>query len=292
MTYCIKEITEKQVWDLLVVKYAPQAYFQSWDWGEIERCSGKRVWRLAIMQNQKSKIKSQNIAGVSQIIKVEAKRSTFLHVRNGPVFLEWNKKTFLVWLNYVKKLARLEKVAFIRISPLVDRANSIFFHEFAFRKASIHKMDGEIVSVVNVDKPEEELLASMRKNTRYSIRKGIKEQVTVRKSNDIDLFLALHKKTYERHEFVPHQAIVQEFNQMSKSGNAELLFAYHNNTALAGAIVCYFGNQAIYRHGGSIQTKIPAAYVLQWEIMKRVAKRGIPNYNLYGIADSKKPKKP
>jgi lipid II:glycine glycyltransferase (peptidoglycan interpeptide bridge formation enzyme) len=147
-------------------------------------------------------------------------------------------------------------------------------------------MDAEIVSRIDLRKSEDELLLSMRKNTRYLIRKGIRLGIKVVRSKDISLFMDLYNQTAARHDFVPHESIDQELRQFSASENAELLVSSYHSKPLAAAIVCYYGNQALYRHGASIPSDIPAAYILQWEIIKRAKERGYTYYNMFGIADS------
>ena len=147
-------------------------------------------------------------------------------------------------------------------------------------------MDAEIVSVIDVLKSEVDLMKNMRKNTRNLIRKGLKMGIQIEKSSDISIFLKLYGETYSRHDFVPHQAVEDEFSIFSKQNKAVLLISRYEKTPIAAAIVSYFGNQAIYRHGASIKSSIPAAYVLQWEIIKRTKRRGLSYYNLFGIADT------
>ncbi|MCR4263500.1 MAG: peptidoglycan bridge formation glycyltransferase FemA/FemB family protein [Candidatus Roizmanbacteria bacterium] len=280
MKYTIHEIEDKKTWNTFVETVAPESYFQSWEWGEVEMASGRTVWRLGIFD------RTHTLAGVSNFIKVQAKRGTFLHVRHGPIFRDWNTRIFAAWLKEVIKIARQERAVFIRISPLVSPAYTTFISEFSFRPAPIHSMDAEIVSVIDVQKSEDELLKGMRKNTRNLIRKGLKMGIQVEKSADISTFLKLYSETFSRHDFIPHQAIEDEFNVFSKMRRAELLISKYEKIPIAAAIVSYFGNQALYRHGASIKSTIPAAYVLQWEIIKRTKRRGLPYYNLFGIAET------
>ncbi|MBI4136548.1 peptidoglycan bridge formation glycyltransferase FemA/FemB family protein [Candidatus Roizmanbacteria bacterium] len=295
MKYSIKEITDKKTWNTFIETVLPESYFQSWEWGEVEKASGKTVWRLGIYEQLRVKNNDQTtnkLIGISQIIKIQAKRGTFLHVRHGPILKDWNETVFRFWLAYLKQLAEKEHASFIRVSPLINLSYTVFLSAFSFQPAPIHNMDAEIVSVIDVRKSEEELLSHMRKNTRSLIRKGLKMGISVQKSSDTTAFLKLYGETVTRHDFVPHQAIEDELRIFSSDKKAELLISSYEKIPLAVAIVSYFGNQAIYRHGASVKTSIPAAYVLQWEIMKRTKRKGLPFYNLFGIADTDRPDHP
>ncbi|MSS77450.1 peptidoglycan bridge formation glycyltransferase FemA/FemB family protein [Anaerococcus sp. AGMB00486] len=54
---------------------------------------------------------------------------------------------------------------------------------------------------------------------------------------------------------------------------------------LANMILVYQNNQAIYFLGGSLTKyqKLPGPFILQFEAMKRIMKRGIKTYNFFGI---------
>lgn len=55
--------------------------------------------------------------------------------------------------------------------------------------------------------------------------------------------------------------------------------------SLANMILIYLKDQAIYFLGGSLTKyqKLPGAFKLQYEAMKRICQRNIPIYNFYGI---------
>ncbi|MBI4130201.1 peptidoglycan bridge formation glycyltransferase FemA/FemB family protein [Candidatus Roizmanbacteria bacterium] len=289
----IVQIEQKTIWDLFLLKHAPHVLFQSWEWGEVERRTRKKIWRVGISKISNNKFlisnykqKVDDLLGISQVVKVVAKRGTFLHVRHGPVMSVYNIKHFTIWLDWIKALAKTEKASFIRISPLIDQTHAPFFFSLGFRSAPIHSMDAELVLVVDLSQSEEEILRKMRKTTRNLIRRAERDGVTVTKSADINRFIKLYEQTASRHGFVQHQAIREEFAVFSKSGMADLLFSHYHQDLLAGGIFLYYGNYAIYHHGASIPSKIPAAYLLQWEAIRAAKRRGIRYYNFWGIADT------
>lgn len=276
----ITECTDIHQWETFIKQTNPASYFQSWEWGDIESEQGRAVWRLVISHNRR-------IEGVCQIVKVVARRGTFLHMRHGPVLTSWDTSgVFDVVMSRARDIARAEHASFIRISPLIDPSYASLLSSNRFLRSPVHNMDAEIVSVVDLSSDEDVLLKNMRKTTRNLIRRAIKDGVVVRESSDIETFMSLYRKTAERHDFVGHTAISLEYEAFKKNGAAELLIAYHEGVPLAGAIIIDSGGQAMYRHGASVPSKIPAAYLLQWEAIKRARNRGLKEYNLYGIADT------
>ncbi len=248
-------------WDGYVLKHAPQALFQSWKWGEVEKKLGRKVWRLEWSD------------GIAQVVKVEARRGTFLHIRHGPVGT--------IHIEDLKNLAKKERAWFVRMSPQVER-----LPDLGLVPAPIHAMDAEICWVLDLDKNEEELLANMRKTTRYEIRHAA--GVKVEKSKDLERFIRLYNATSQRHNFVQHTGIREEFETL----DADLYIASHQGTDLAAAMIVYFGDEAIYHHGASVPTKIPASYLLQWEAIREAKSRGKKLYNFWGIAPEDKSNHP
>lgn len=246
-------------WNDFILRHYPGALFQSWEWGDVEKKLGHNVWRL------------EWPGAVAQVIKVPARRGTFLHVRHGPVFSD--EKILPKILDDLTKLARKEHAWFVRISPQVTHLSA-----FNLKSAPIHAMDAEICWVLDLDKSEEELLAGMRKTTRYEIKHA--SAVKVEKTRDLDRFLKLYNATSQRQRFVGHTGIREEFEMLDTT----LYVASHEGVDLAAAMIVYFGAEAIYHHGASVPSKIPASYALQWEAIREAKKRGMKVYNFWGIA--------
>lgn len=285
----IREITDKNKWEKFIADNSPQALFQSWNWGEVIKKT-QNFWRLGIYDGE-------NLVGIAQVSKVLAKRGNFLHIRHGPVFSDWNKYYFDAFFKYLNELAKKEKVIFLRISPLVENSGEFnaFIRKYGFIDAPVHAMDGEFCWLVDLTGSEEEILASMRKTTRYLIRQGQKLQINIVKSkniSDINEFLNLYKKTAKRQHFVEHKGIREEFERFLKDDQILLFMGYYQNKLISCALIIFYNNQAIYHHSASIEQKIPVNYLLQWEVIKEAKKRGMKIYNMWGITPPGKPRHP
>ncbi len=292
----IQEITDKNLWEQFISAHSPQSLFQSWNWGEtikklqISNYKLQILWRLGIYENEK-------LIGIAQVIKVVAKRGIFLHVRHGPVFSAWKSEYLHFFLDYLKTLAKVQKVSFIRISPLIDNSaeNRSLVKNLGFRDAPIHAMDGEYCWILDLDKTEESLLAGMRKTTRYLIKQAQKIGAVIKQSkNTADLaeFLKLYNQTADRHNFVPHKGIREEFTELLKDNQINLFQGYYQNKLLSAALIVFYNHQAIYHHSASIEQKIPINYLLQWEVIKEAKRRGKSVYNFWGVAPEGKKRHP
>lgn len=290
--YLVKEIDNKKEWEsfLLRDRGTPTPFFQSWNWGEIQQRLGNTIYRLGLYKNKK-------LVGICLIVLIKARRGTYLHLRHGPVMDSLSDlKTFI---KNIKELGVKEKAGFIRLSPLIplESKSKAVFDNLGTRNAPVHNMDAENTWVLDLGQDEEQLMASMRKTTRYLVRKAEKIGVTVKKADseaEFVKFLKMYDATSKRHHFIPHRGVKEELDVFSKDNQADLFLAIYNKKLIGGAIVIYYGNQAVYHHGASADEfkDIPGAYLIQWEAIKEAKKRGKKFYNFWGVVPPDKPKHP
>ncbi|MBI5465149.1 peptidoglycan bridge formation glycyltransferase FemA/FemB family protein [Candidatus Gottesmanbacteria bacterium] len=285
----IKEINDKKIWEEFILSQLQNSFFQSWTWGEVE-AKIKNVWRLGIYDKD-------ILVGVCQVVKVTAKRGSFFHLRHGPILNPWKATYFDILVDYLKKLAKNEKVWFLRVSPLIEKSvkNQQFFQKSGFRSAPIPGQDAETAWILDITHPEEELLAGMRRTTRYLIRKAQKLGVKVvegKVKQDFNVFFQLYQGTAKRQAFIPHQGIKEEWEILGRQGLTRLFLAKYQGKILAGALIVFYGNQAIYHHSGSLETDIPASYALLWKAIRQAKNEGKTIFNFWGIAPANKPRHP
>lgn len=285
----IEEISDKKIWEQFITRYAPQSLFQSWNWGEVTRHE-KSLWRLGVYDEEK-------LVGIAQVVKVSARRGTFLHVRHGPVFSSWDTHYLEAFFHYVRDLSKKEGACFVRVSPLIEqnKHNDALFRSYGFRDAPIHAIDAELCWVLDIDRSDEEILAGMRKTTRYLIRQAQKQGVVIRKSidtKDLDDFFSLYETTAQRHHFVKHAGIVEEFALLRKDDQIVLFKGHYQNELVSAALIVFYNHQAIYHHSASIVQKAPVNYLLQWEAIQEAKRRGKKMYNFWGIAPEGKQNHP
>ncbi len=296
----IREITDKTQWENFVANPpigGANTFLQSWNWGEFNRLSGDKIFRLGIFENN-------NLIGVALVIKVNARRGKFLFVphQNGIKNHEsgiMNKKIQKTLFDYLKDLAKREKVDFVRISPLIENTpdNLKIFQDYGFRNAPVHMMHPELSWILDISKTEEDIMKEMRKTTRNLVRRGEKENVEiieVKSAEGIEEFYKLHEQTVGRHGFIPFSRdyLKKEFDSFAPENRISIFFAKHGGQVLSSAIIVFYGNSAFYHHGASQYSKIPASYLLMWRIIREAKKRGCRKFNFWGIAPEDKPKHP
>lgn len=287
----INEVSDGKIWDDFVTQNSPGSLFQSFKWGEVQQKLGLNLMRLGVFSGKE-------LVGLAQIVTFVAKRGKFLHIRHGPILKPVKgtiyEKRLAFLFAYLINLAKKQKCLFLRISPQIENSaeNNYLYKKLGFQSAPIQALDGELCWVLDLDKTEAELLAGMRKTTRYLIRQAEKTGVVVEQTENIRQFQRLYTQTYLRHAFVPYHGVEEEYQIFAKANQAVSLVATHHGQPLAAAIILFFANQAIYHHGASVPTKIPASYLLQWYAIREAKKRGKKLYNFWGIAPSDSPRHP
>ncbi len=286
----IKEITNKNAWESFLLGCSEKTFLQSWHWGEFQKTMGEKIWRFGLYDGQK-------LAAVCLVIKVKSKKGDFLLVSHGPVvevsLNSVNKPKILITLtNKLKEIARAEKSHFIRIAPICQRnnENAQIFSELKFKQAPIH-VHPELSWLLDIKPTEEELLAKMRKTTRYLVKQGQKNSdlqiIKSQNITDVEIFNGLYQETVKKHHFHPFSLkyLKNEFLAFANDNQAVIFLAKHQGVYLAAAIVIYWQGIGFYHQGASITSKIPATYLLQWEAIREAKARGCSVYNFWGIAD-------
>ena len=169
MNIQIKNVESPDEWENFINNYKPHTFLQCWEWAEVNEQRGDKVFRLGIYEDYK-------LVGVALIIKEVARRGSFLLCPHGPL-LDWNNfEHFKLLTNYLKNLAKKEKVNFVRINSLAikNEKNIEIFKKLGYKNAPIH-VHAELVWMLDLSPTEDELLANMRKNTRYAIKKAKKD---------------------------------------------------------------------------------------------------------------------
>ncbi len=285
MAITTKIIDNKNEWEAFTLSYKEANFLQSWYWGEFHKSLKKKVVRTGFYNGEK-------LVGVMLLVVEPAKRGRYLTVPGGPL-IDWNNKTLVAaFVSGVKAIAKKERCVFVRVRPqlLLSDSSKELFRSYGFADAPMH-LHAQLTSQLLLAKSEEELLAGMRKTTRYEIKKAIQQNVTVTSSVDpkaIKQFYDLQIETAKRQKFVPfsYSFLHEQFRIFAEQGLALLYSAKHEGELLAQAFIIFYGQEAVYHYSASTDEgrKYPGAYLIQWGAILEAKKRGLSRYNFWGVA--------
>ncbi|MBI3255876.1 MAG: peptidoglycan bridge formation glycyltransferase FemA/FemB family protein [Candidatus Andersenbacteria bacterium] len=290
----VTAIKDRQVWDNFATAQKPNTFLQSWQWGQVQLRDGEGVRYLGFFEH------GEQVAA-ALAITVHARRGNFYLIPHGPVFTPRANQALVIQtlLEYLKKSASQDNVVCMRVAPLLvtTEAAAKIFRDAGFRPAPMH-IHVELTWILDINKPEEELLGGMRKTTRHAITKGSRNiQVDIETSlAGFDRFWPLYQATKSRHNFVPFTAgfIRSQIIEFGKTNDVYIPIARYEGKDVAAAIIMKSNDTVFYYHGASLKlpANIPAAHVLHWESIKEAKRRGATRYNFWGVAPDNQPRHP
>ncbi|MDO8486281.1 MAG: peptidoglycan bridge formation glycyltransferase FemA/FemB family protein [Candidatus Staskawiczbacteria bacterium] len=281
----------KKEWEDFILSCKEKTFLQSWNWGEFHVSLGNKIWRFGVFDEGK-------IIAVALVIKIYARRGSFLLVPHGPVIKsEINEIKFnivSVLKNKLEVLARQEKIDFIRISPIFKRTeeNNKLFKDLKFRIGPLH-YHPESSWKLDISKNEDEILSQMRKTTRYLIKQSQNNKdIEIIKSTDVkdmEIFYKMHQEVVKVQKFVPFSLdyLSKEFLSFLSDNQILLFFAKYKGNIIAGSFEIFWSGIGFYHHAALLPEfkKLPVSYVLQWEAIKEAKVRNCGIYDFWGYSD-------
>jgi len=281
----VVDATNAESWDKFLSRQPWSPFLQSWKMGTVYEAIGQDAVRIVIEENEQT-------LGVAFGHIVPARRGKHIAVPYGPVVdaslpKEKQDEVSKSLMSALQDRAKKHGAACVRISPWLEEGTELSMKTVS---SPLHLLAEHVWYIGLTGKSEDDILSTMRKNTRNLIRRAEKDGVTVEASTnpneDIKYFLALHDETRKRHGFTPYtndffRAQVREF---AGSNQCTVYLARHEGRVIASSIHIHAFGETSYHHGASEQTKVPASYLLQWTAIQDALKRGDTFYNFWGIA--------
>lgn len=260
-------------------------FLQSYAWKKTNELIGHKVITEKIGKD-----------GYVQMIIKKAKRGRYMEIPGGPLINWKNEKQVEQAKEIIVKTAKENRCVFVRLRPML-MANSLnlnILKRFGTRKSPMH-LAAEHTVILDLTKSEETILAEMRRQTRYEVRRADKLGIKVEKGNSKELFEEFHqiqKATALRQHFVPPDLKTLMAEREAFGKNATIYVAKTpEGEPIAYGLILVDGEEGDYYEAAStdLNRKLPGAYALQWQVIKDLKKKGIKRYNLWGIAPPNQP---
>lgn len=158
-----------------------------------------------------------------------------------------------------------------------------------FKNSAYKKFIPSYTVLIDLQKWEKDILASMKQKGRYNIRLAVKKWIVVEQvekhSYNVQIFYDLMQETTERDKFSGN---TREFYMtfLEKLENSQLFFAYHDEEVIAAGIFVVEEWVMTYYYGASKNHKrnLMAPYLLQWTAIEHAIKRGCKIYDFLWVA--------
>lgn len=266
-------------WQQIQVKFPEANFLQSPAWAKMNELIGHEV------------IFFELAAGWCLGIVKQAKRGRYLEIGGGPL-LDWQDEAAVRQaFAEIKRVAKDKKCVFVRLRPQLrmNEQNLRLLAGLGCRKAPMH-LYAEHTIMIDLTQSEADLLANMRRQTRYEVRRSAKLGITVKYDNSLELFREFHQvqaETAARQGFVPPDLDTLLAERTAFGDQARIYVAEtSDHQPIAYGLVLWSGAEAAYFEAAStdLHRKLPGAYALTWQAMRDLKALGLQRYNLWGIA--------
>jgi lipid II:glycine glycyltransferase (peptidoglycan interpeptide bridge formation enzyme) len=144
---------------------------------------------------------------------------------------------------------------------------------------------------LDLDRSEDDILASMKQKTRYNIRLAARKGVAVRMGSPADFasIARMYVETAARDDFAvrPVEYYLDVWQTLYDAKMAQPLIAEYENEQLSAVIVVKYGPRALYMYGASTgreRQRMPN-HLLQWQAILWAKEHGCRIYDFWGAPD-------
>jgi len=277
--------TDSNRWDARL-REAGGHPLQSWAWGSLKEQFGWQPYRLWAGDG----------AAAAQLLIRPLRGIAAAYVPRGP---RWSgdRRTDAALLAAIERLSRTKRAAFLRLEPDVieggehDGPVRELLSDSRFRLVE-RTLQPRSSIVLDIARPDEELLAGFSKGHRADVRRAEREGVQVRPAAseaDVDLLHEMMRATQRRKDFGIHTPGYYRAAWRLFGDDAHLLLAESEGVVVAASLVLAVGRQALYLAAGSTRRglELRASHLLQWHAMRWAREHGAGSYDLWGIPDAR-----
>ncbi len=285
---------EARQWQSFVESSASGDFLHDWAWAEVAAFDGEPQRRFVLEDG------GRIVAAVALQSRQLPRGRSFWYVPHGPV-LDYAhpraRERLAAVVQWLRVAGRDQGAIAVKLEPRLaadDPAIAMFDLPDVVRLADTLQVGQTRIVPVTGD---QEQIDAFDKDTRYSVRRAIREGVEVWVFDDaddlrpIDDLHALVEETQARAGF-PMPALKRyriAWHGLAKAGRASILEARHAGELLASGMLVIEGDRSFYLFSGSRreqpgEPKRYASYALQWGMLQLARQRGVRTHDLWGIA--------
>ena len=258
-------------------------FLQSISWEKFQQSLGRQTFR------------DQGDDWSYLAILEKGRGNTRLYCPYGPEAI--SEKAMTQAIDSLTRLARRHKATFIRVEP----TNSLllpYLKQSGFKKVNYQSLNPEHTSIIDLAKDQDDLIAAMSQPVRNIYRNYQKKGFHVNKStnpDDIDKFLTLIHKVSDRTGMQPHsdKYFRSQAASLLPDDSATIWLATLGDKTIAAAITYDSDDTRYYAHAAADLSpdirKLNAATAIVAESIVDAKRKGLLNYDLYGIAPDNAP---
>ena len=298
MTIIIQEITDREQWNSFLTSQARGHLLQSYEWGELSKYLGGRIYRLGALDDGR-------MVGSMQLsiapVPLPGLRFNWLYSSRGPTVESSDSPALASLLAHAHKIARREHSVVLRVEPNIADDDptmdhwSAIYHKHGFRTNPI-SVHGRRSWVLDISPTTDQLLANFKMTWRQNVRAAERKGVVIREATseaDFEAYYHLLMITSERDAFFIHN---QEYHKeilrsFADKGDAVLYLAEHDGETIAAKMLIRFGDWCWDMFGASSNHKrnLKPTYLLQYRCFQWAKEHGCTYFDFRTIPEVLEP---
>ncbi len=302
MTLTISEITEREQWDNFLIGQPRGHLLQSYEWGELNKYLGGRIYRLGALED--GRMVGAMMLTVSQVplpVSVPGIHLHWLYCSRGPTVESPTSPALAALIAHAHTLARQEHAVVLRVEPnIADDDPQMGAWIAAYRAMGFQTnpiaVHGRRSWVLDIRPDDAKLLADFKMTWRQNVRSAERKGVIIREAEndaDFDAYYDLLKLTSERDAFFIHSKDYHKeiLKQFASKGDAVLYLAEHEGEAIAAKMLIRFGDWCWDMFGASSNNKrnLKPTYLLQYRCIQWAKARGCSYFDFRTIPEILEP---
>ena len=300
MPITISEIADREQWDAFLTSQPRGHLLQSFEWGELNKYLGARVYRLGALQNGRL-IGALSLTVSPVPVTVPGLRWNWLYGSRGPTVEAPDSPALPALIESVQKIARAERAVVLRLEPNIadddpqEQAWIDAYHRLGSR-TNPNAVHGRRSWVLDIRPDADKLLADFKMTWRQNVRVAERKGVIIRETTsdaDFDAYYDLLKLTSERDAFFIHQKDYHReiLRHFAAKGDAVLYLAEHEGEAIAAKMLIRFGDWCWDMFGASSNNKrnLKPTYLLQFRCIEWAKARGCSYFDFRTIPEILEP---
>ncbi len=269
----LRKITEKEKDEY---NHCVTHVMQCWEWGEFRTSLGLPLIRYGIFKGGK----------ISKAFQITFHKIPFTsqyvgYLPKGPLPDKELSKALEI-------IGKENRCAFIKVEPDVIATNKPYtvYPTFLYSPKPLFT---KYNFLLDLTKPEDELLKNLHSKTRYNIRLAQKKGVKIAERVDdkaFQIYLKLYFETTARQNYFGHNRNYHRkvWETMKKNGMARLLIATYKGTPLTAWMLLTFKDTLYYPYGGSSlkYKEVMSNNLVAWEAIRLGKKLSLKKFDMWG----------
>ena len=274
----LKNCLDKHDWDDYMLEHGAHP-LQLWGWGDVKTAHGWDAYRLFCYNDD------EDVVGAVQLLvrRLPWPFRSLSYVPRGPVVDEANREELLSSLaNYVKS-------KFHSVTLAIEPDSNEYTVPDGWKQSCNRILPSKTI-ILDITRPEPELLNDMVKKTRQYIRKSAAEKIQikmVKNRTELDKCLEIYRDTSKRANFTLHNDQYY-YDVFSKLGDHSPVFAaYTGNEVVSFLWLAISADTAYELYGGMNETgqQLRSNYALKWYAIRKCKEWGLSRYDFGGLLE-------